>query len=255
MNIILKDADTFRRIINCLKDLVTDSGELVFNSKGINMQSTDTAKVVMIDILLEQDAFIKYDLENELEELKLSFNFINFNDVLKLSKSTQIGMIYKAGADKVTLKLNENSTKKVQFNMSLSSSDKEQLEISDIEYDVKVYIDSTELQKSIKDLSSFGKKCNITVSENEVILSVTGDIGDGEVCISDAEIEYSESIDESEKITGLFNMKYLNFFAKAGLSNEIIMKFCNNNNIPFCFEYQLEYGYVKFYMSQMQLGD
>ncbi len=249
MNIIVKDADCFRKIINCLKDLITDSSEFVFDSRGINMQSTDTERVVMIDILLNQDAFIKYELENKNEELKLPLNFVNFSDILKLSKSGQIGMIYKKDADKITLKLNEHNTKKVQFNMTLPVVDKEQLEVREIDYGVKVYIEASELQKSIKDLSSFGKKCTVNVNGSEVTLSVSGDVGDGEVRMSDAEIEYSENVDETKEFTGVFSMKYLNFFAKAGLSNEIIMKF--GNNVPFCFEYQLEYGYVKFYLAQM----
>ena len=251
MNIIINDADTFRRIIGCLKDLITDSGEFVFDSRGISMQSTDTSKVVMIDILLEQDAFTKYELQPELgsDELKLGLNFINFNDILKLSKSTQIGMVYKLESDKITLKLNEHNNKKIQFNMVLSTVDKEQLDVQEIDYSVKVYIEVSEFQKSIKDLSSFGKKCNITVSKNEITFSVTGDAGSGEICITDAEIEYSDSVDENEEFTGVFNTKYLNFFAKAGLSNEIILKFANG--VPFCFEYQLEYGHVKFYLAQL----
>lgn len=250
MNIVLKDGDIFRRIISCLKDLITDSGEFVLDSRGISMQSTDTSKVVMIDILLEQDAFLKYELDLDTEnELKLPLNFVNFNDILKLSKSTQIGMVHKIGSDKVTLKLNEHNNKKIQFNMNLAVVDKEQLEVGEIDYNVKVYVDASEFQKSIKDLSSFGKKCNMTVTGNELTLSVTGDAGDGEICVTDAEIEYSEETDENEQFTGVFNVKYLNFFAKAGLSNEIVLKFANG--VPFCFEYQLEYGHVKFYLSQM----
>jgi proliferating cell nuclear antigen len=248
MNIVLKDADTFRRIINCLKDLITDSGEFIFDSRGISMQSTDTSKVVMIDILLEQDAFNKYELENE-EELKLPLNFVNFSDILKLSKSTQIGMVHKRGSDKVTLKLTEHNNKKVQFNMNLASVDKEQFEVDEIDYNVKVYVDASEFQKSIKDLSSFGKKCKMAVNANELILSVVGDAGDGEISVSDIEIEYSETTDENEEFSGIFNAKYLNFFAKAGLSNEIVLKFAKD--VPFCFEYQLEYGHVKFFLSEM----
>lgn len=245
MNVIIKDADVFRRIINCLKDLITDSGELIFESRGIFMKSTDTSKVVMIDIHLEENAFSKYELEKESEELKLPLNFINFNDILKLSKSAQIGLVYKPETEKITIKMSETTKKKIQFNMVLSSVDKEELEIGEIIYETKVYIDAIELQKSIKDLSSFGKKCVITVNENEIMLSVTGDAGTGEICISDIEIETNTN----ENFTGIFSMKYLNFFAKAGLSNEIVLKF--GKNVPFCFEYQLENGYVKFYLAQL----
>jgi proliferating cell nuclear antigen len=253
MNVIIKDADVFRRIINCLKDLITDSGEFILDSRGISMQSTDTSKVVMIDILLEQDAFGKYELEDEKTELKLPLNFVNFSNILKLSKSAQIGMVHKKDSDKVTLKLTEHNNRKVQFNMNLATVDKEQLEVDEIDYCVKVYVDVSEFQKSIKDLSSFGKKCKIAVNANELILSVVGDAGDGEISVSDIEIEYLETTDENEEFSGVFNAKYLNFFAKAGLSNEIILKFANG--VPFCFEYQLEYGYVRFYLSQMTVDD
>jgi len=249
MNIVLKDGDIFRQIINCLKDLITDSGEFVIDRKGISMQSTDTTKVVMIDIFLNQEAFVKYELDPGTEEIKLPLNFVNLHDILKLSKSSQIGIVHKLGSEKVTLKLTERNNKKVQFNMNLSTVDKEQLEMVEIDYNVKVYLDAHEFQKSIKDLSSFGKKCKISVSNTEVKLAVEGDAGDGEICITDTEIEYSKTTDENEEFSGLFNTKYLNFFAKTGLSNEIILKFANG--IPFCFEYQLEYGHVKFYLSQM----
>ena len=253
MNIVLKDGDTFRRIVSCLKDLITDSGEFILDSRGISMQSPDTSKAVMIDIILEQDAFLKYELDNEYEELKLPLNFINLNDILKLSKSPQIGMVHKPESDKITLKLTEHNNKKVQFNMNLSTVDKEQLQMVDINYNVKVYVDASEFQKSIKDLSSFGKKCKMTVNSNELILSVVGDVGDGEICVSDIEIEYSETTDENKEFSGIFNTKYLNFFAKAGLSNEIVLKFANG--VPFCFEYQLDYGYVRFYLTQMAAED
>jgi len=247
MNVILKDGNTFRQIVSCMKDLITDSGEIVFNSKGLSIQSVDTLKVVLIDMILEEEAFLKYKLD--VEEVKLALNFENFNNVLKLSKSTRIGMSYKPGTEKLALQLNEHDNKKIQFDMTLSSVDKTELEITDIEYSVKVYIDATEFQKSIKDLSSFGKKCSISVEGGDITLSVTGDAGNGQICISDAEIEYSFASEETSKFEALFNLKYLNLFAKAGLSNEIILKF--GKGVPFCFEYVLEYGHVKFFMSEM----
>lgn len=252
MNIIIKDADVFRKIINCLKDLITDSGQFIFDYRGISMQSIDTSKVVLIDILLDQEAFDKYEVEpdpnSETKDVRLAFNFENFSNILKLSKSTKIGIIHKLGDDKVILKLNEHNTKKIQFNMALSETDKEEREVPDMEYPVKVYIDSTEFQKTIKDLSSFGKRCTISVVGNEITFSVKGDAGSGEVCITDAEIEYSDTSDE-EEFSADFNIKYLHFFAKAGLSNEITLKF--GKGVPFCFECQLDYGHVRFFLQQM----
>lgn len=244
MNIIIKDAYTFRQIINSLKDLIVDSGELLLDSRGISMISMDSTKVVLIDMILEQDSFIKYDLVEK--EIKLGLNFENFNNILKLSKSSNIGISYKPGTEKLTLKLNEHDKKKIQFDMNLSNVDKNELEMQDIDYSVKIYIETSEFQKSIKDLSSFGKKCNIVVNENDISFTVIGDVGTGEITLSDVEIEYSSDIYE---FTGVFNVKYLNLFAKANLSNEIILKF--GKGVPLCIEYQLEYGHVRFYLSEM----
>lgn len=246
MNVVIKEGEVFRKLISCLKDLITDSGELIFNENGVYMQSIDTNKVVMIDLELNQDAFEKYELDSE--EIKLGLNFVNFSDILKLSKSTHINLIYKKESDKLTVKINENR-KKIQFNMNLSTTNKEELELFDINYDVKIYIELSEFQKSIKDLSSFGKKCRMIVKDNDFTLSVTGDAGEGDICVSDAEIEYSQASNEGEEYGGIFDVKYLNLFTKAALIDEIILKF--GKDVPFCFEYQFEYGYIRFYLSQM----
>lgn len=247
MNIIIKDADTFKKIISCLKDLITDSANIILDSEGLHIQSTDTTNVVMIDLFMNEDAFIKYELGNQ-DEIKLGIDFLNLNDILKLSKSNQICMIYKLESDKLTLKLNENN-KKIQFNMSLSNVDKEQLEVQDIKYEASVYCDVNDFQKYVKDISSFGKKCEIKLNKNELILSINGDIGDGYVCIDDLEINYHDSKNENEIYGGMYNIKYLNNIIKTGLSNELIINFAKD--IPTCFEYQLEYGHIKFYLSQL----
>jgi proliferating cell nuclear antigen len=249
MDIVIKDGSIFRKIINCMKDL-TDSAEFVLESEGITMQSRDKAKVCLIDLVLESDTFLKYkipEIESN-EQFRLGINFINFNNILKLSKSQQISITQKAGiTDKVMLQLNENNNKKIQFDMVLTTVDQTEFEIPEINYLAQVYIDSSELQTSIKDLSTFGKRCKITVNENEIFLSVTGDAGTGEISILNTKIEWNG--EESGEINSEFNIKYINSFSKAGLSDEVVLKF-GPPGVPFCFEYQLEYGYMRFYLGE-----
>lgn len=238
MNVIIKNGDLFRKIVGSLKDLLL-SGEFIFDQESVKLQSADSSKVVIVDVFMDINSFDKYSVS---ETTKLEFNFENLQNVLNLSKSEQIGLTYKEGADKVSLKLNDNS-KKVQFNLLLSSTDKDELDIHEIIYDTKIYVDSSEFRKSIKDLSTFGNKCSISAGVDNMSLAVSGDVGSGEVVIDGLEIEGSGGN------LGTFGMKYLNLFAKAGLTDEVVLKFAKD--MPFCFEYPLQHGHVRFYLLPM----
>ncbi len=244
MDVVLKEDSSFRQIITCIKELA-DSGEFIFNSDGISMLSTCRENVVLIDLILTKDAFDKYKLDSES---RLAINFENFNNVLKLSKNAKIGLSCKSGINKVVIKLNEKVDKKIQFDMLLTTIEDSGLDRRKIEHDVEIYIDAVEFQKSIKDLSTFGKKYTISVDLSGCItISVIGDAGTGEITFTDKEVVYPKG--DPIEFTGTFNIKYLNLFSKVGLSDEIVLKF--GKGVPFCLEYNLKYGHVKFYLSEV----
>jgi proliferating cell nuclear antigen PCNA len=169
------------------------------------------------------------------------------SDVLKLSKSANIGLSYKPN-EKLIIKLNERSTKRINFDMNLIDIDDSGLEIPELNYEIKVYIDYNEFQRSVKDLSAFGDKCNLVITDSNVTFSISGKVGKGDITIDDVDLEFEDGVDK--EISSLLNIKYLNAFAKTGLSTEVILKL--TKGIPFCFECQLEDGYIRFYIGEME---
>jgi proliferating cell nuclear antigen PCNA len=157
--------------------------------------------------------------------------------------------------DSLLMKTTDNG-KRISVKMALVESELEQSlnnnPFENIVYDTVVYIDCSEFQKSIKDLSHFGEKCLISIGEDIVIFKSHGKKGSGEIVINDVEIEHERTNGERtnrEEPDYLFSIKYLNIFSKAGLNNEIIMRLSKGN--PLCFEYQLESGSLRFYMPEL----
>lgn len=245
MDIAISNGNEFRRIISCMKELITDGGTFKFDSSGMSMFSTDTAKVVLIDILFEPEAFLKYDVE--FPELMLSFNFDSFHNALKISKSNRVGMIYKPKNNNIlSLSLSElGERKKYKFDLVLTASDKPEMEELDFEYDHIVYVEVNEFQQMIKNISTFGERVKFSVTKDELSMTVSGDSGTCDINCSDFEIV---SVPGAKDYVGNFNIKYLIMFIKAAVSGEFALKF--KKGIPFCFETKLEHGHTRFYISE-----
>jgi proliferating cell nuclear antigen len=244
MDIVINDGSFFRKLVSCIKEL-TNLTEFTFDQRGISVQAMDDAHVCLIDILLPADSFEKFVVSRPIN---LGFNFENFNNILKLSKNSSIGISYKEGNDKILINVSEHIHKKIEFEMTLTDIVQEGVQINELEHQFKVYIDTDEFQKSIKDLSAFGDKCTIIVNADSITFKVTGKAGTGKICIDDAEIELD---DETDEIKQTFATKYLALFAKANLSDQVSLKF--SKTTPFCCEYTVDDGHVCFYLGQIEL--
>lgn len=247
MDIAISNGNEFRRIINCLKELITDGGTFKFDSTGMSMCSQDTAKVVLIDILFEPESFLKYVFEVQDQELVLSFNFEHFHNAMKITKSNRIGMIYRPKKnDILSLNLSEVGDKKnYKFDMKLVNSEKPEMENREFEYDHIVYAEVNEFQQIIKNVSSFGERTKFVVTKNSMSIIVDGSTGTCDINCSDLEIV---SVPDAVDYEGNFNIKYLIMFIKAAVSGEFALKF--KKGVPFCFEHKLEHGHARFYICE-----
>jgi len=247
MDITIKDGTLFRKLVSSIKDL-TNLTELTFNSEGISVQCMDIARVCMIDVLLPPDFFENWDVDSSI---KLGINFENLNNILKLSsKSSDINILYDSTKqDKLLINVSESKTRNIEFEMILQNVEQDTVDVPDITHDIIVYLDTTEFQKTIKDMATFGDKCTILINTEDITFIVTGDAGMGKIKISDAEIEtISEDLDGDIKFT--FNLKYLTKFANSNLSEQIALKF--SKTVPFCCEYMLPIGTIKYYLGQIE---
>jgi proliferating cell nuclear antigen PCNA len=254
MKAVLSEGTALRKVINCLKDLITGTADIRIGPDGLSLITVDSSKVALI--VYQFSALESFELTGteETETESITFDFPNFNEILKMGKADVISLEKKD--DSLLMKTTENG-KRISVKMALAESELGQsLNVNPFEniaYDTVAYIDCSEFQKSIKDLSHFGEKCLISFGEDSVIFKSHGKKGSGEIVINDVEIEHEGSVSGSSTSVSdadyLFSIKYLNTFSKAGLNDEIILRLSKGN--PLCFEYRMESGSLRFYMPEL----
>ena len=243
MDITINDGIFFRKLVSSIKEL-TNMTEFTFDQRGISVQAMDIARVCLIDVLLPKQTFEKYIVP---KPVKLGFNFENLNNILKLSKNSSIRINYKADSDKILLNVSEHIHKKIEFEMNLVSIEEEAVQVTEIQHEFIVFLDTDEFQKSIKDLAAFGDKCTIAVTKNDITFITEGEAGTGKISIDDVEIDINGADEPHISLT--FNTKYLVMFAKANLSDQVTLKLSATQ--PFCCEYTLDEGFVRFYLGHI----
>lgn len=243
MDICINDGVFFRKLVSSIKEL-SSSAEFIFDDRGISIQCMDASHICIIDALISTEAMDNYVINGKY---KLGINFENFNNILKLSKNSSVILKFIDGTDKLSIDISENKSKKINFDMLLTNIEVEMLEIPEIFYQFSVFMETSVFAKSVKDLAVFGTRCTITITDETLTFSVTGEAGTGHICITDAKITKTGS--DIENIKMIFNIKYLIMFAKADLSDNMYLKF--SPEYPFCCEYILDNASVNFYVAQI----
>ena len=241
MNIVINNGNIFKKIINGVKEIITIS-EITFDKKGMVIKTMDDTHACLLNLFISESFFSVYDINGVLS---VGVNFENFSDILKLSSGEDIKISYVPNSDKLSIDLSDTRT--IKFEMNLFNSVQEPIEIEDLIYDYIVYINTKDFIKVIKDLSIFGDKCTIDISDT-IIFTVNGDNGKGEFGVDDVKIKKIN--DKATALKLVYNLKFLSIFAKTNIVGDMILKLSSVS--PFCCEYRHEEdSFVSYYLAQI----
>ncbi|XP_035613181.2 proliferating cell nuclear antigen-like [Oncorhynchus keta] len=146
-----------------------------------------------------------------------------------------------------------NQEKVSDYEMKLMDLDVEQLGIPEQEYSCVVKMPSGEFARICRDLSQIGDAVMISCAKDGVKFSATGELGTGNVKLSQTsnvdKEEEAVSIEMNEPVQLIFALNYLNFFTKATpLSKTVILSM--SADIPLVVEYKIaDMGHVKYYLA------
>jgi proliferating cell nuclear antigen len=130
------------------------------------------------------------------------------NDVLTL-------FIRKNNYNELGIRI-ENKEKNTVMESYLKMLDisEEKLEIPDIQYDSVISMPSVDFQKYCRDLSVISNCVCITSAEAKFILESNGDFASQKIIIGEAQngLIFSK---KNQKVSGTFDLKYLNSFTKS----------------------------------------
>mmetsp|Transcript_11594 Transcript_11594/g.13321 ORF Transcript_11594/g.13321 Transcript_11594/m.13321 type:complete len:259 (-) Transcript_11594:129-905(-) len=245
----LNQALLFKKIIDSMKDLVTDAS-FDFDDEGLAMQAMDSSHVALCNLKIGKDGFSLYRCDRPTS---LGLSLANLAKVLKCS-GTEDSLSLKATDEPDSISLlfeNQSQDRIMDFEMKLMDIDEENLGIPEQEYKCNIVMDSNEFTRIIRDLSALGDTCVIGCTKESAKFSVSGDIGSANITIKNAksvENDTGATITVQEPVELTFALRYLKFFTQAApLSTKVSISM--SADVPLLCEFQLNAGSISFYLA------
>jgi len=246
----LKQAGLLKKILDSIKDLVTEAN-FECSPSGITLQALDSSHVALVSMLLRKEGFDKYVCN---KSLTLGINLASMSKIFKCSSNDDTVTIKSSDEDTVEFIFESfNEEKLSQFELKQMRIESEALGIPDQVYQAVVTMNSSEFQKTCRDMMTVGDTVNIAATKEGVKFSVSGDLGKGSVlCRATENADKPEdglTIQFNEAVSLSFALRYLNYFTKAtALSPTVILSMAEN--VPLVTEYSIdELGYVRYYLA------
>jgi proliferating cell nuclear antigen len=217
-------ATFLKRILNAVKDLVTDAN-LLCTEDGMELQAMDSAHVSLVNLTVLPEACSHYSCS---KSLTLGVNLVSFAKILGCPD----------GEDSVTLKLDDTDTsilvietesptgtRSARYALNLLDIESDHLVIPDTEYSCSVKLPSADLTRMVKDLQVFGETCDLLVETDRMTMEVKGDLGTSSMTVrDDRTAKITTEITCPTSIRMLIALKYIAAFTKAqSLSDHVVL--------------------------------
>jgi len=246
----LAEASVLKKVLDAIKDLVTEAN-FDCNTEGISLQAMDTSRVALVSFFLQADGFAEYRCDRSLS---LGINLNSLTKIMKCANSDdRVTIKADDGAATATFTFESPSSERVsQFTLKLMEINQQRLGIPQTDYKATVSMSSAEFQRISRDLSMIGDSVTLAVKKDSILFSVTGDIGEGNICLrqgGSADRGDVTVVDCSEPVTANFALKYFNNFTKAtALSNTVTLQLFPG--LPLNVQYKMdELGFIRFYLA------
>ncbi|KAI5815436.1 proliferating cell nuclear antigen [Pyronema omphalodes] len=251
----LEQSSVLKKVVDAIKDLVQDCN-FDCNDSGIQLQAMDNSHVALVAMHLKTEGFALYRCDRNIA---LGINLVSLQKVLRAAQNEDV-MTLKAEDSPDALSLvfeNSENDRISEYDLKLMDIDQEHLGIPETEYGATVKMPSAEFQRICRDLSLLSESVSIEATKEGIKFSCSGDIGKGAVTLrQNPNVEKPElgtTIELQEPVSLTFSLKYLVNFCKAsGLSNTVTISL--SNEVPLLIEYEMEHGYVRFYLAP-KIGD
>lgn len=257
----VKEASTFKKVIDSIKDLVTEANFLC-TSDGLQMQAMDKSHVALICLTLLSEGFIEYDCPSDFT---LGLNVSLLSKILKCAENND-SLRLEADADGDCLNVtfeSPNGQRKSTFEMRRTTLDGDQVEIPDAEYQCSVKMPCSQFKKVVSDLGLLGETCSLEVKKGEVVFSLSSEVGgNAQFALKEDRTSKREmdqtciDVDEDDRrVKMAFAVSYLNQFAKtSGISEQV--GFFMSDGMPLYITYDMgEIGSVGYYLAPKIMGD
>lgn len=230
----LPSADYFSDLIKAIQ-VVADEGTFKITGEGIKLVAMDPAHISLIDFELSSSAAEEFVCEGELQMT------VSLSELLKLLRHTKSG-------ESLTLSYNEKEKKLEMIIVDATGSRQRIFTLNTLEtvearsvtprltFDAKARVSSAAVRDAVGDCKALSDYVKVTISPDEVIFSVRGELGGAQIKLTKTGAAIYE-IEASKEVWANFSINYLEKIVKAGaaLSDETVMELTTNKPIKLGF--------------------
>ena len=218
----LTDGTTLKKIVDSIKDLVTDVN-LDVTPSGISLQAMDSSHVALVQLQLTESGFCFYRCD---KPITLGLSITNLAKVMRLVNATDSivlkcdsGVGKNAEPQHLTLVVESaKGDRTTEFTLNLISLDSESLGIPDTIYQSEISMNSNDFAKLTRELFALSETVTFEISQGCVKFVVESELGTGSIRITTSQDQF----DSTKAVHLSFALRYLNLFNKAAsLSQQV----------------------------------
>lgn len=158
------DAKVFSELISTLAEIM-DEALFVITDEGVKVRGMDPAKVSYIEVLVPREAFLDYNLEDEVVEMGINLDLLE--RIAKAKKGNPIE--FRISSDKVLVTIETLSVKRYLLpNIEVSLSIPEDVKL---EHKARALLISDAFKRAISDVESVADLVELRASEEQLVIS------------------------------------------------------------------------------------
>lgn len=237
MIVQLKNGKVLKKIIESIKDLLTDVNIKIDNN-GLSIQAMDASHVSVCNVSIYKSSFDVFDGVDKT--YCFGVNVSNLDKIFKcMMHDMSVSLESFDIMDKIGITFH-NEKNILEFHLNLMEIEQDEIEIPEQEFECVFELESNDAYTHFKNLLSIGETCSIKSINSELTIETVGDFSNMKIKLPNEKIK---------DINNMYSLKYINFFMKAcSLSEKVTVKMIQD--CPVLFEYDInDYGIIKYFLA------
>ena len=241
MNFSVREASTFKKIIDSIKDLGVENSNIRFSSDSLVLETMDITHSSIIFLKLTNNFFESYKCE---QPLTIGLSILILNKIIKVAKDDD-QLIVEYCKDDNTLDITiKNKIENVSFSIPELELEETELQIDDDQYNYNIKLEKELFIRTMNSLSVVeGINLFIQKKDDKIIFSTEGDLGKVKI-----NVPMTIILNNKDDISNYYSCSFLKKFQKAcSIPSEINLSM--SDNFPLKLSSIFGDSFLKFYMA------
>lgn len=241
MNFSLKEAGTFKKVIESIKDLGVENTNLRFNDNSLILETMDITHSSLIFLKLKNDFFQSFYCD---KPLIIGISILILNKIIKVAKDDDQLLLEYCDIENTLDITIKNQNENVSFSIPELEIEQTELQINDDLYNYHIKLERDLLIRTMNSLTVVeGVNLLIQKEGEKIIFSTEGELGKVKINVPMTIIKNTE-----DNISSYYSCSFLKKFQKAcSISTEINLSM--SNNFPLKLSCLFGDSSLKFYMA------